>query len=591
MKQALKHLKIGTQHYEGAADHYARFILGAQLKDRALWQKFVKVYSTREDAADDGWRGEYFGKMMRGACITYAYLPDEELYAVLEETVRALLSAQDEKGRIATYPIEHEFCGWDLWCRKYVLVGCLYFYDICKDAALREDILSAMKKHADYILDRIGEGKISVLDTSVWWGGLNSSSILEPIVELYKKTAEPRYLAFAEYILREGGCKDGNLLDIVKEGALLPHEYPTTKAYEMMSYFEGILAYYEVTGKEEYLRLTETFAEAVRENEITVIGCAGCNSEQFNHSVEKEMEPVSDKTIMQETCVTVTWMRLQERLLLDTGNVGYAERMEASALNALYGAVNLYKNPQFCKEEKALLPGVPFDSYSPLVAQPRGVGIGGYKKFADGGYYGCCACIGAAGTGLYPLSSVLKGEDGYLFLFYETGKIELDGVSAEAIYDSLEGKYTLTIHTDGASCPILTFRIPSWANAPTLSINGKDAPVDPTAKSYTAKELRDGDVLSFDFAPSLRALERNGKVAFFYGPYVLARDEGKEKGKITSKISLSALSYKTEDPEEGETIRLLLHSEKGEILLTDYASCGKHWDRPRSRVSVWHTVR
>ena len=294
---------------------------------------------------------------------------------------------------------------------------------------------------------------------------------------------------------------------------------------------------------------------------------------------------------MQETCVTVTWMRLQERLLLDTGNVSYAERMEASALNALYGAVNLYKNPQFCKEEKALLPGVPFDSYSPLVAQPRGVGIGGYKKFADGGYYGCCACIGAAGTGLYPLSSVLKGEDGYLFLFYETGKIELDGASAEALYDPMQGKYTLTIHTDGASCPILTFRIPSWANAPTLSINGKDAPVDPTAKSYTAKELRDGDVLSFDFAPSLRALERNGKVAFFYGPYVLARDEGKEKGKITSKISLSALSYKTEDPEEGETIRLLLHSEKGEILLTDYASCGKHWDRPRSRVSVWHTVR
>ena len=591
MKQALKHLKIGKQRYEGAADRYARFILNRQLKDRALWQKFVKVFSTREDAADDGWRGEYFGKMMRGACITYSYFPDEDLYAVLEETVRALLAAQDREGRIATYPIEHEFCGWDLWCRKYVLVGCLYFYDICKDAALREDILSAMKRHADYILERIGDGKLSVLDTSVWWGGLNSSSILEPIVELYKKSGEPRYLSFAEYLIREGGCKDGNLLDAVKEGALLPHEYPTTKAYEMMSYFEGVLAYYEVTGKEEYLRLTEAFADAVFENEITVIGCAGCKSEQFNHSVEKESEPVPDKTIMQETCVTVTWMRLQERLLLDTGDVAYADRMETSALNALYGAVNLYQNEQFCKEENALLPGVPFDSYSPLVAQPRGVGIGGYKKFADGGYYGCCACIGAAGTGLYPLSSVLTSESGYLVLFYETGKIDLDGAEAEALYDPTEGKYTLAIHEGGGSCPAITFRLPSWANAPTLTLNGKDVPLDPSTRLFSANALRDGDILVFDFSPSLRALERKGKAAFFYGPYVLARDEGKESGKIKSKISLSALSYQTEAHEEGETIRLRLHSETGEILLTDYASCGKHWDRPRNRISVWHTVR
>ena len=34
-----------------------------------------------------GWRGEYWGKMMRGACITYKYTQSSKLYGILENTV------------------------------------------------------------------------------------------------------------------------------------------------------------------------------------------------------------------------------------------------------------------------------------------------------------------------------------------------------------------------------------------------------------------------------------------------------------------------------------------------------------------------
>ena len=88
---------------------------------------------------------------------------------------------------------------------------------------------------------------------------------------------------------------------------------------------------------------------------------------------------------------------------------------------------------------------------------------------------------------------------GDVIVSVSTGKIELDGASAEALYDPMQGKYTLSIHTDGASCPTLSFRIPAWANAPTIGINGKDIPPDPTAKIYTAKDLHNGDVLSGSF--------------------------------------------------------------------------------------------
>ena len=134
MENKYYYLESGAAKYSNAVDANARFIMEMQLMDKELWEKFVKVFRDgNADDADSGWRGEFFGKMMRGACLTYRYLPDGELYSILYDTVKALLDTQDGCGRITTYSKDAEFNGWDMWTRKYVLVGCLYFYGICKD--------------------------------------------------------------------------------------------------------------------------------------------------------------------------------------------------------------------------------------------------------------------------------------------------------------------------------------------------------------------------------------------------------------------------------------------------------------------------
>ena len=66
-------------------------------------------------------------------------------------------------------------------------------------------------------------------------------------------TGEKRYLDFAAYILSTGGCRDGDLIELAFHDKKLPHEYPVVKAYEMISFFEGVLAYYETTGKRAVL--------------------------------------------------------------------------------------------------------------------------------------------------------------------------------------------------------------------------------------------------------------------------------------------------------------------------------------------------
>ena len=54
---------------EGDFREYLRVISEKQLLNRELWKNCVGVFSTGIDDEDRGWRGEYWGKMMRGACL------------------------------------------------------------------------------------------------------------------------------------------------------------------------------------------------------------------------------------------------------------------------------------------------------------------------------------------------------------------------------------------------------------------------------------------------------------------------------------------------------------------------------------------
>ena len=484
---------------------YLDFVTEKQLLSETLWKSFTDVFRTKADDVDLGWRGEYWGKMMRGGCLVYRCTADKRLYAVLKGAVLALLDAAEADGRISTYSRSLECAGWDIWCRKYVLTGMLHFCDICDDNKLVERILDAMELLLERIIERVGTGagQVPITETSNFWLGVNSCSILEPVLDLYRRRTKERFLAFASYIIETGGCSGGDLIALALNDDILPFQYPENKAYETMSFFEGVLAYYEVTGEEKYLRAVQNFTERVFETDITLIGCAGCTHELFDNSADKQTEYA--ETIMQETCVTVTWMRLCAKLFLLTGEQKYADRIERSALNALFGSVNLFDQKITMPKSGEVRSPLPFDSYSPLFMNSRGRGIGGLKQFSDGTFYGCCAAIGAAGLAVFPLISSLR---------------------------------------------------------------------EPGNKAW-----------------ELSAYKRNGRIAFTYGPYVLARDSVKENADIRlpvfPKQKDGRLCFTILPPEAGECLRILLETDTGKILLTDYASCGKRWADHGGILSVW----
>lgn len=308
-----------NKRFNGCLDKNLKFVADMQLYDAKMWALFVEQFRISPDIADAGWRGEFWGKMMRGACFVYSYSKDKTLYNTLKETVNDMINVQDDLGRISTYTVEKEFDGWDLWGRKYVLLGMQYFIEICDDNDLCRKIINCMKKQADYLIKHIGyqsEGKLLITRLTRHWRGLNSSSILEPIVRLYSLTSEEKYLDFAEYIVDCGGTDVENVFELAYENNLHPYQYPVTKAYEMISCFIGLLEYYRIRKNEKHLTAIVNFANRVLEDDFTVIGSAGCTHELFDHSTVRQANPDRGDPRAQETCVTVTLMQFFINLIL-----------------------------------------------------------------------------------------------------------------------------------------------------------------------------------------------------------------------------------------------------------------------------------
>ena len=572
----------------GIMNSAVNFVIDNQLKRRISWQKAVEVFETREDSLDEFWRGEFFGKQMRGAALICEYTKDEELHAILTDTVRDLLTKQDELGRFSTYTVEKEFHGWDMWSRKYVLVGMLYYLRICKDEGLKTTIIQACQRHLDYILSKIGkeEGKIEITATSCWWGCVNSCTILEPTLEIYKLTGEKRYLDFAEYIISLGGCSDCNLVELALHSELYPYQYPVTKAYEMMSFYEGLLAYYEVTGEKKYFDAVVRFMDLVEASDVTIIGCSGCTHELFDHSAVMQTE--YHENIMQETCVTVTWMRVNKRLFELTGDAKYMNRFEISGYNALYGSLNTEMNKQMSMFTKEYVEAGAFDSYSPLYMNTRGRGLGGYCAFASGGYNGCCLAIGACGIALMPMSAVMQNEEKVFVNLLFDGEVVVKDKSGKAVGLAFQSNYPakgyakITVKED--CCLALYIRNPKWCEK--MTVNGNVA----MGEYYVLDTcFAAGESIEICMQMDIKTQTLNGKVAFTYGPLTLASDEQKSQRALQKPVVLEkGYTCAEQQAEKGEIVRFTCDLGGGDILvLADYQSCGKKWLSDKPYMTVW----
>ncbi len=617
--------------YSGFMDAAFAFVENSQLLRPELWDRFVQQFREEADT-DNGWRGEYWGKMMRGACFVYSYTKNEELYRILTKTINDMIETANEIGRISSYPVDLEFDGWDLWSRKYVLLGMQYFLEICDDDTFKAKIVESMCKQVDYIISKIGakeDGKLPITSATCEWRGLNSSSLLEPIVRLYNITGEKKYFDFAEYITEAGFTDIANLVERAYTNDFDLYQYPVTKAYEMISCFEGLLEFYRLTKDDRHKTALVNFADRLLESEITVIGTCGCTSELFDHSVVRQAN-TTNHPIKQETCVTVTLMKFLYQMTLLTGDPKYVDAFEISLYNAYLGAFNTEQRVESRIAEQHpewILEALPFDSYSPLTAGRRGYWIGGLKGMSDNHYYGCCACIGSAGIGLAPKMQLLTTANGFALNLFVNGTVASKTPNnQDVVFDlktayPVDGTVEITVNTAAPESFELLIRNPGWSKTTSVAVNG-DAVKTESGYTRIERVWQAGDtvVVKLDMRTEVirpipygtQVLMTDIRWGYNYSVPVFDREDPLAKHHVAlrrgpvmlaqeNRLGYSvddACSIKTNDDGYVDVtltktdvypnilaVNVPLADGKT-MLVTDYASAGKLWN-DESKMAVW----
>ena len=535
------------------------------------------------------WQSEFWGKWIQGAIASYRYNRDPELYQIIKDAAESLMATQLPNGYIGNYAPEYQLQQWDVWGRKYTSLGLIAWYDLSGD----KKALEAACRVVDHLMTQVGPGKVDIVSTGNYIG-MPSSSVLEPVMYLYNRTKEKRYLDFAKYIVGQWETPGGPQL-ISKAIADVPvanrFPHPKTwfsrengqKAYEMMSCYEGLLELYKVTGNPLYISVVEkTVGHIVRE-EINVAG-SGSAFECWYGGKERQTQPTYHTM---ETCVTFTWMQLCNRLLQMTGNSLYADYMETAIYNALMASLKADAS-QIAK-------------YSPLE---------GWRHEGEeqcGMHINCCNANGPRAFAMIPQFAYQVQDDCVRVNFYAPSEAELvlPGKKPVRLKQTTDYPQTdqIEIEVDPAKETAFTIalRIPAWSKIAVVSVNGQ--PQDGVLQGAylpVNRKWKKGDRITVKLDLRARLVERNQAQAIVRGPVVLARDSRFGDGFVDeASVVVSKDGYVELTPVKAPGFAWLaftapmvlgtdLESNRApkQIHFCDFASAGNTWDKTQ-RYRVW----
>lgn len=491
--------------------------LNASYENRILAQdvdRLIAVFKAENRTETRMWQSEFWGKWFTSAVLAYRYKPEPRLKKVLDYAVNGLIATQTPNGYIGNYDKEHLLEQWDVWGRKYCMLGLLDYYDLTRD----KKSLKAAARLADNLMDDLAKSD-GILVTKGNYRGMAASSVLEPIALLYGRTQEKKYLAFAEEIVKQWETSEGPQL-ISKSNINVADRFPKPKnwysweqgqkAYEMMSCYEGLLELYRLTGKGEYKKAVENTWQNIKDTEINVAG-SGASVEMWFGGKTLQGNPVYH---YQETCVTVTWIKLSTQLLRLTGEAKYADAVEKAYYNALLGSMSS--------------DGFHWAKYTPLTGQR----LPGSEQCGMG--LNCCEASGPRGLFNFPFYAVTETNEGVQVNYYVDGEYTLKTpdkkrvlVKQHTAYPA-EDKVMLQVYPAKAAALTVSLRIPEWSAQTTVKVNGEEVH-SMQVGSYRSIERtwKPGDQIELHLDMRGR-IEKTGKnpsyLAIMRGPVLLSRD-------------------------------------------------------------------
>jgi len=468
------------------------------------------------------WIGEHVGKYLETACNVWQYSHDPELKKQMDQMLYSFLGTQLTNGYLGTYTPDKYWTSWDVWVHKYDLIGLLAYYKTFG----YQPALDAAKKIGYLMIKTFGNGPGQLdLIRAGEHVGMAATSILDPMIDLYRYTGESKYLDFARYILRVYNQPDGPKIiqDLLLVGEV--NKVANGKAYEMLSNLVGIMKMYKVTGEKDLYKAVLMAWNDIVNNRLYITGTAS----SFEHFQGKDELPAANRDDMGEGCVTTTWIQLNYQLFTLTGKTKYMDQIEKSVYNHLFAA----ENPQSgcVSYYTSLMDRKPYscDITCCLSSVPRGISM--IPAFNYGQISGIPTFLLQESTEV--TDTILAGNGHRIALLIKAFSDFPDN-----------GHIVYTIRPSVTSEFSISFRVPGWANGFTATVDGKK--YNGISGNYLTirRAWHPNEKLIIDFEMPVKII-RGGRnyndfIAFQRGPQILSADSSMNMGYPMS-ISLKNL--------------------------------------------------
>jgi DUF1680 family protein len=462
-RRALRRLTEGPEYTE-------EFVLSDVTG--AFWRVFT------EYAGDIS--GRYLGAVALGRTYTREPCPR------VDEIARGVVEAQREDGHFnLDQPLDRIYFPL-VYGHGRLLQGLVEYQSVAPDSR----ILIAIRRLAGYfcaIAPYWRAPDVVANEEFIYY-----TQAIEGVVGAYGVTGEARYR------------------DLAAEMAGLLWNEPKHHSHSYLSSLLGILALYEATGEEKWLKFVELKRDAIA-GMVTVDGGV------------TEMLPNKHVT---EFCSVADWFMLNLRLWRATGQTRYLEQAEKTLLNAVY--FNQFSTGGFgtwnCDRE---------------------IGYPGRVEVGSGEAYWCCCFHGVRALYDALTHAYTWDEDGVQVNLFFPGTVRLPQPGDLTIRQETDypqaGRVRLCVSAPGKSDVLLRLRVPTWARDPRLALNGEPVPAGVDEAGYVAVKRAWGnaDVLELTFEMGLRLEDGTGPVddarlapgktldgvSLWWGPLLLALDE------------------------------------------------------------------
>lgn len=464
------------------------------------------------------WIGEHIGKFLEAATNAYELSKNKTFKTQIDRTAQQWIAAQLEDGYLGTYSLENHWTSWDVWSHKYDIIGLLRYYEMSGF----QPALNAARKTGDVLCKTFGKnaGQKDIIKSGTHVG-MAATSVLEPMVDLYRMTGDKKYLDFCLYLIESMEQVNGpKIISTLNANGGRVDKTANSKAYEMMSNLVGLLKLYKVTADEKYLKPVQLAWNDIVSNRLYITG----TTSSFEHFKDNDVLPAGQKDNVGEGCVTTTWLQLNYQLLSITGDIKFLNELERSVYNQLTAA----ENPQTgC-----------VSYFTPL---------SGIKPFSCN--ITCCMSSVPRGIAMIPLFANGKINNNPSFLLYQAGTyvttVNNNKISFVTTTDfPKNGIVSIKVNTDKPFLSALNFRKPYWATDFTMTVNGKKQIIQEGETLIINRTWKNNDVIAVQFSMPIKVLD-GGKtypnyVALQRGPQVLSVDKNLNNDINLEDISLNS---------------------------------------------------